>query len=805
MRGIATLILTLCIMSPVASGQNIPEIDTELSCEACHVGGDWNSGIGDNFDHIITGYELSGIHGEIDCVRCHTGSTPAEKHDFGQASSDCASCHADVHNDQWGQDCERCHRPDTWALSTEQQNHDLTTFPLQGPHRSLGCESCHLSNPGTGSSLPLDCVGCHSQQYEASTRPAHQVLNLGDDCESCHAPQTTVWNSSTFDHNDTGFFLLGMHGTARCSSCHTQPAESTPSACRDCHISDFIASSDPEHESAGYPLDCELCHDSFNWNSTFLHEETGFLLTGAHETTLCIECHNDQNYGDTPETCFDCHQPAWEASEPPHEDAPFSAICEDCHSTTAWLPSSWSHDTDTEYPLTGAHIGPDCESCHTVSPYANQSSLCVDCHESDYTNTLEPNHITNSIPTTCEVCHSTDNWSSEEIDHDQTGFPLLGAHASLNCAGCHADGYDIESECQSCHMDDFTSTSNSTSPDHTQYGFSQDCLNCHGQTSWKPSFFSHSLELTGFAIQGAHLSLLPENCFSCHESGQWSGLSTECFSCHEGNFENTSDPDHDTRGYPQHLCESCHSQDAWVPSTFAHSQPSITCATCHMVEYGETTEPPHNALSFSTDCSSCHGVNQWSPSSYAHDLESTGFLIEGAHLQVSCISCHSTWDPPTEIRTCAAVSCHLSDYQSATNPNHASASFPLNCESCHTSTNWVPSSFDHDGQYFPIYNGQHRNEWNDCSQCHVDGNDFAVFTCFGSGCHNVAEMNDEHCVEGDCESCGGQTYPTTGVTPEDCLSCHPNGNEDDCDGGLMNFFKIRTLSFPSEKKIYEPR
>ncbi|NQV30693.1 MAG: hypothetical protein HQ508_07390 [Candidatus Marinimicrobia bacterium] len=862
-------------------GQDSTAIEIDLACETCHIGNDWESEVGKNFNHISTGFELAGIHADLSCSRCHTGSNLVEKHNFGSVSADCSGCHEDIHNDQWGQDCERCHNPDSWSLSTQQQNHDLTSFPLRGPHRSLSCESCHVVNPGGAATLPLDCWGCHVSDFNASINPAHKILDLDKNCEACHAAQANRWTPSRFNHGATNFALLGMHNQAECSSCHTKAADNTSTTCEGCHQDDYTDSIDPPHLVSGYPMDCRECHDSFTWNSSFVHDETNFQLLGAHTEPYCNQCHVNQQFAGTTELCSGCHMTRWQESEdPPHSEAEFDEDCAACHTETDWTPSTWDHDTDSEYPLTGAHFEKSCILCHQSIPYSEQASECYDCHQVVYEETQEPNHVIANIPTTCEVCHTTDNWDSEEIDHSLTQFPLLGIHSELECVTCHADGYELPFVCEGCHLADYQSTVSGSSPDHGQYGFNMDCLVCHGQVSWKPSNFDHDPTITNFEIQGAHLNLLPNDCATCHVGEQWSGLSPDCSACHQSNFNNTTDPDHLNQGFPENLCELCHSQSVWDPSIFTHEATTITCQTCHMVQYSGTTDPAHVELAFPTDCASCHTTAQWTPSTYVHDLETTGFEKDGAHDAISCTSCHDNWDPPTEIRTCASASCHLdnyqassnpphesmsfsqtctdchsttvwtpsqfvhdvqstgyllegahtsvscqqchnpwqivsaprscadgschlSDYEGATDPNHQSASFPLNCESCHSMDAWEPATFDHDGQSFPIYSGQHRNEWNDCSQCHVDANDYSTFTCFGAGCHNISTMNNEHCEGANCESCNGNTYPQTGVTPIECFTCHPNGDEDDCGGDLLNFFKLRTLPQPTDTKPHE--
>ena len=62
-------------------------------------------------------------------------------------------------------------------------------------------------------------------------------------------------------------------------------------------------------------------------------------------------------------------------------------------------------------------------------------------------------------------------------------FPLIGAHAMVDCYSCHKVGtvgpfnrQGLSTECSSCHMDDFKKAKN---PNHIAQGFSTQCLECH--------------------------------------------------------------------------------------------------------------------------------------------------------------------------------------------------------------------------------------------------------------------------------------------------------------------------------------
>ncbi|MCB1037161.1 MAG: cytochrome C, partial [Acidobacteria bacterium] len=71
-------------------------------------------------------------------------------------------------------------------------------------------------------------------------------------------------------------------------------------------------------------------------------------------------------------------------------------------------------------------------------------------------------------PTTCESCHSENAWQPANFNHNQTAFPLTGAHRTLDCQSCHAGGYSgTPTDCFSCHQDDYNGTND---PNHASVG-----------------------------------------------------------------------------------------------------------------------------------------------------------------------------------------------------------------------------------------------------------------------------------------------------------------------------------------------
>ena len=734
-------------------------------CESCHNTTAWKPS---TFSHITTGFALTGGHSRVlQCSACHKGTVLNTK-------KDCIACHqvqydnAKDHKSQaYPTDCKLCHNINNWDNASF--NHSLTSFPLTGAHSATLCAKCHTSGfAGT----PTDCNSCHSPSFNSAQIPNHITAGLPKLCETCH--NTTAWKPSIFDHTSTGFILSGGHSKiVQCSDCHKGTVLNTKTECIECHQVQYDNAKD--HKAQAYPVDCKLCHNINNWdNASFNHSLTNFPLTGAHTTTLCAKCHVS-GYTGTKSDCNSCHTASFVSSQNPnHIAAGIPRLCETCHNTTAWKPSTFNH-TATGFALTGGHaLVPQCSQCHKGT-LLNANTECIACHQVQYDTAKD--HKSQSYPQDCKMCHNSNNWLNASFNHSQTSFPLTGVHATTLCAKCHVNGYaGTKTDCNACHAAAYLA---SQSPNHVSAGIPVLCETCHTATAWKPSSFNHTT--TGFPLTGGH-AVIPQ-CAQCHK-GTVLNTKTDCIACHQVQYDTAKD--HKAQSYPQD-CKMCHNPNNWLNASFNHSQTSFpltgvhsttlcskchasgynntptACVSCHQTNYNSAVNPNHKSLGLSTNCGDCHTTNAgWEPATFA--VHSTYYVLSGAHSAVApnCALCHKG-NYTTTPNTC--YGCHSAQYIATTNPNHATAQFPKECESCHTVAAWKPSTFSHDNQYFPIYSGKHKGKWTLCSECHTTATNWLLFSCIDCHEHNKTSMDNEHK--------GKKDYLYNSVA---CYTCHPRGS-----------------------------
>jgi len=256
------------------------------ACETCHTAEGWSVRPDESdFDHASTGFDLEGAHGAIECTDCHLDL------EFASTDPECSSCHVDVHRSELGDDCAFCHSTRSFLDQAEiRRMHRQTRFALTGRHAGVDCQSCHEPRGEGGLTylgVSAECIDCHRDAYENVASPDHVADGFSENCDACHG--TATWVGGFFNHE------LQIGGTLICVQCH-----------RD----DYDATTDPDHTSAGFPLDCGACHGTRTWDGAdFAHDEFWFPIdSGAHrgEWDDCSECHtvasNYQVYD-----CLGCH------------------------------------------------------------------------------------------------------------------------------------------------------------------------------------------------------------------------------------------------------------------------------------------------------------------------------------------------------------------------------------------------------------------------------------------------------------------------------------------------------------------
>jgi len=235
-------------------------------------------------EHSATGFPLQGRHRELDCDACHGDKEP---------KPNCNSCHNPPHDRNFRKKCEDCH---TAGLPFSNVKFKHPAKDLSAFHQDVRCTACHENRQFLKAGR--NCTTCHVDFHKGSQ---------GRDCYVCHRKPN--WNQTQFNHNQTGFPLMGTHRAIECGDCHRDLQSfrivPRPTGCSSCHEAAYRSASFP-HAAHGAGRECQECHlqDKFS----YAHSPFWFnIQTGQHAGISCGTCHKSSaNYREY--SCHECHK-----------------------------------------------------------------------------------------------------------------------------------------------------------------------------------------------------------------------------------------------------------------------------------------------------------------------------------------------------------------------------------------------------------------------------------------------------------------------------------------------------------------
>ena len=541
------------------------------------------------------------------CLECHKEikSLINENQGFHASSNvvnlDCFKCHSDHHGRKF----------DMIRFDEDNFNHNEAGYKLEGKHETIDCRECHMPDniqnieirkkEKTFLGLEQECLSCHDDFHQET---------LSEDCKKCHDFEAFK-PATNFNHDEAKFALKGKHNDVECIECHKESTRNGKEfqefiglAFEDC-----VSCHEDPHNSK-LPGMCVQCHTEtsfsfFNGQDNFNHNNTSFTIKGKHKQVDCYSCHKEtdsplfvfqDNLRVKENNCVKCHADVHEGK--------FGLDCAKCHNEKSFLSLNnmdfFDHNV-TDYPLEGKHVEVECKQCHTTRRYTNpiDFSACNKCH-SDYHN---GEFKENNISPDCVACHSLQEGFEYSLftleQHQETTFPLEGAHVATPCYACHVSEKEehwtfrnLGETCVDCHQDihkDYISD--------TFYP-NQDCTVCHINDTWSSiNTFDHSK--TNWTLEGKHRQV---DCKACHftentndnsVSQKFIDLDTNCISCHENIHNNEFAIDGVTD------CVRCHVTSSWMPENFNHNSTKfplvgkhkeVECRVCHTssIEKGET-------------------------------------------------------------------------------------------------------------------------------------------------------------------------------------------------------------------------
>lgn len=278
------------------------------------------------FDHIKTGFNLTGAHVQVRCESCHLQGM------FKGTPRDCASCHMSGNR---------------MGATAKPGRHVITNAQCDNCHRTMAWTPASFSHVGV---MPGGCLTCHNGSM-AAAKPLRHILTT-ESCDKCH--RTSAWTPAGYNHAGIApGICTTCHGTTATGVPNGHMGGMSPGQCDGCHRTSAWLPAYYNHVGV-VPGTCATCHNGSKAKGmTSNHIPT----TGVNTWISCDSCHKStisfanarlhSSVVVTKDTCTQCHEwgnpyglqgriPNKHTSGDPARLAPNS--CDNCHTST----SNWN-------------------------------------------------------------------------------------------------------------------------------------------------------------------------------------------------------------------------------------------------------------------------------------------------------------------------------------------------------------------------------------------------------------------------------------------------------------------------------
>lgn len=320
------------------------------------------------FDHLRTGFPLTGAHAIAACEACHVSGV------FRGTPTQCEICHA---------------RGSRIPATPKPANHVSTIQPCDQCHRSAitwsGARFSHVTV------APGACTTCHG--ITASGKPARHVQTTAS-CDTCH--RSLAWVPARYNHADVA--------AGSCANCHGVTATGkharhvqTTDSCDTCHRTTAWLPASYRHPNVT-PESCPTCHCITATCKPIRHPVTTASCGTCHRTTGWLPA-SFSHASVTPGSCNSCHGVT--ATGKPSGHFVTSLSCDSCHTTTTWTNPRYTHSTPYYRPHSS---GATCRSCHTGNTeaatwsYAAYKPDCAGCHAGKFLSLSPDKHLKTEQP-----------------------------------------------------------------------------------------------------------------------------------------------------------------------------------------------------------------------------------------------------------------------------------------------------------------------------------------------------------------------------------------------------------------------